>query len=106
MIEVGWALVVGTVAGLTLLAIARVLAAVAFDKQLRRDIRLATVEEMPGPYDTLIRLPDGTRYRGSCTVWYEYPSCVRASTYLETLLNERWQRAQWERDTEEDEGQP
>lgn len=34
-------------------------------------------------------------YRGSSTVWYEYPSGNRASTYEEAFLSKVWTRERW-----------
>lgn len=38
------------------------------------------------------------RYRGSCTVWHEYPGGERAPTYLEAWLCDRWTRLKWQKE--------
>lgn len=36
-------------------------------------------------------------FRGTCTVWHEYPSGKRVSTALESRLCDIWTRLRWER---------
>ena len=46
--------------------------------------------------DYLITLKNGLSYRGNCTVWHDYPSGTRASTYIESKLADHCTRIKWE----------
>lgn len=46
-----------------------------------------------------VTLRNGKVYRGSVTVWHEYPSGKRCGHLQESELTEVWKQAVWERDT-------
>ena len=69
-------------------------------------------------YPTITWLPDGdavitimqsaslfgrkvpTSYRGSCTVWHNALTGVRASSSLESRLADIWQKAKWDKEAQ------
>ena len=57
---------------------------------------IITIEYTPGWFLRLFGVLATTiKYRGSCTVWHEYPSGRRAGSGIESMLYCKWTKWKW-----------